>query len=113
MRIGVDARWLEHAQRTGVARYLLSILQEFGRDPAGYQYVLFSRASLPERFLGAPPFEQVHFGRSRYVDGLTWGNVLLPRALKAHRIDVLLSPAYVTPVASRTCLLYTSDAADE
>jgi glycosyltransferase involved in cell wall biosynthesis len=102
MRIGVDARWLEHAQRAGVARYLLSILQEFGRDSAGHQYVLFSRAPLPEAFLGAPPFEQVHFGRSRYVDGLTWGDVLLPRALKAQRADVLLSPAYFTPIVCRT-----------
>ena len=99
VRIGVDAQWLEYPQRTGVARYLLSVLYEFGRVPDGrHEYVLFSRSPLPESWLAEPPFTQVHIDPDRTVGAFTWRNVLLPEAVRRNRTDVLLSPAYASPV---------------
>jgi len=93
LRIGIDGRELE-GKATGVGRYLRSLLRRFVHQDR-HQFVIYSASpvALP---IASPRLE------TRVLPGgqpLIWEQRTLPAALRADRIDVLLSPAYSCPLA--------------
>lgn len=92
LRIGIDGRELE-GRPTGVGRYLRSLVRRFASHER-HQFFIYSASSvrLP---VESPRIEW------RLLPGrpsLAWEQRLLPAALSADRIDVLLSPAYSCPL---------------
>lgn len=92
LRIGIDGRELE-GKPTGVGRYLRSLLRRFVLHHR-HQFVLYSASPV------VLPFESPRL-EARVLPGgqpLIWEQRTLPGALRADRIDVLLSPAYSCPL---------------
>ncbi len=92
LRIGIDGRELE-GKPTGVGRYLRSLLRRFVLHDR-HQFVLYSLSPV------VLPFESPRL-EARVLRGgspLMWEQRALPAALRADRIDVLLSPAYSCPL---------------
>lgn len=92
LRIGIDGRELE-GKPTGVGRYLRSLLRRFALLEK-HQFIIYSASPvvLP---VASPRIE------TRVVPGgqtLIWEQRTLPGALRADRIDVVLSPAYSCPL---------------
>ena len=97
LAIGIDARQLE-LERTGVARYLINLLREFGALAPEHRYLLyFSRGGVKEPWLRAPPFEPRRLGPRRQQQTV-WEHLRLPRALRRDRVNVLLAPYYMAPI---------------
>ena len=86
MRIGIDIRELEKGKSTGIGRYLrhfLLFVKEFDKEN---NYVLFGNQKTD--------FSPLNENQELYIipDTMTviWDQVLLPKAIKKEKIDVLL-----------------------
>jgi alpha-1,3-rhamnosyl/mannosyltransferase len=100
LRIGIDARSLE-GDLTGVGRYVKSLLRRW-KDASPYTFVLYSTgASSTPRVEAAPAGADLEPRSFTAAHPLVWEHVALPRALRRDRIDVLLAPAYSTPLLWR------------
>lgn len=121
MRIGIDGREL-CGRATGVGRYLAHLLQAWDRLPeaAGHRFILYLPSSAPApgdlataasgSGDGRVPATLRALALSRLAvdirlvpggSGTWWEQVRLPVALRRDRLDVLFSPAYTAPVATR------------
>ncbi len=92
LRIGIDGRELE-GKPTGVGRYLRSLLRRVVLQER-HQFVIYSSSPV------ALPISSRRL-ETRVLPGgppLIWEQRTLPVALRADRIDVLLSPAYSCPL---------------
>ena len=91
MRIGVDIRELERGKRTGIGRFLLTVLGSPVLRSSRHEWILMGnqRTVAPGGF----PFVQVT-ERSRLI----WDQCLLPSVLRRHAIQVLFSPYRKAPL---------------
>lgn len=89
MRIGVDARELEH-DMTGINRYLNEFVQYMRNTP--FEYYMYCTRQ-PKRDI---QYSNIHIRR---LQGLpyVWDNILLPQALAKDSIDLFFSPYYKKP----------------
>ena len=94
MRIGIDMR----ADRSGIGRYTMRLVEELVGLDDGTEYVLFARRDTYRR-LGALP------GVDRRLADLDWYSVgeqvLLPRLLRAARLDLVHFPSFNVPLGFR------------
>lgn len=92
LRIGIDGREMQ-GHPTGVGRYLRSLLRRFGTHDT-HRFVVFSaepvELPLPSTAIGCRVLPGGH--------PLMWEQRVLPAAVAADGIDVLLSPAYSCPI---------------
>jgi glycosyltransferase involved in cell wall biosynthesis len=94
MRVAVDARELT-GRPTGVGRYLAGLLREWAAArPAAHEVVLYAH----EPVAGTPGIDVRIVPGS---GGTFWEQRDLAAAVAADRADVLFSPAYSTPIATR------------
>lgn len=102
MRVGLNGRHLG-PNKTGVGRYVLSLLQEWQRASRGHQFFVYTSTEKLEpedRALFMPGSPMTNrklprpFGTSSYH---LWYNFSLPRAVKRDRVDFFFSPDYFLP----------------
>ena len=103
MRIAVDAREL-CGHPTGVGRYLGELLTEWAADANAnrHEWTLYAHA--------APQVPSAWRGKVTVVPGgggSWWEQWAYPRALAAHRPDVLFAPAYSAPLTAPAPVVLT------
>ncbi len=103
MRIAVDAREL-CGHPTGVGRYLGELLAEWATnaDANRHEWTLYAHA--------APQVPAAWRGKITVVPGgggSSWEQWAYPRALAAHRPDVLFAPAYSAPLTAPAPVVLT------
>jgi glycosyltransferase involved in cell wall biosynthesis len=95
MRVAIDARELT-GRPTGVGRYLAGLLEAWTDNATAqrHQWALYAHApaTLPGRW-------DEHLRVVEGAGGTAWEQVALPRALRAHRPDVLFAPGYTAPLS--------------
>jgi glycosyltransferase involved in cell wall biosynthesis len=101
MRIGVNALYLIPGGVGGTEIYLRNLLAALARVDAGNEYVVFTnretgRDLVPDaaNFTWAPLGVRASFRPWRIL----YEQFRLPRAVREHRIDVLLNPGFTSPV---------------
>jgi glycosyltransferase involved in cell wall biosynthesis len=97
MRVAIDARELV-GKPTGVGRYLAGLLREWasGRSSHGHEMLVY--AHRPIESVPGLPQTLVLPGSG----GTLWEQRDLARAIERDKVDVLFSPAYSTPLFTRT-----------
>ena len=108
IRIAVDARALEEAHATGVARYLRNILREWDRRPrAAVEVWCYTRAPVEDM----TNFRSVHW---RVVPaepwrrkGILWQNTAFAWTVARDRADVLWSPFNLAPLITHCPVVVT------
>lgn len=100
-RIGVDARELG-GRPTGVGRYLRELLIRWQAGPeyAGAELMLLSPAGDPA-VVSPGPGARATWTTVPGGGGTGWEQWALARAARAAKLDVLFSPAYTAPLATR------------
>ncbi len=98
MRIGVDVRRMEF-QPTGVGRYLINLLKEWGvSDPNEQYHLFFSQKENLYPFLSQDCFtHHVLNGKLVWNAKTLWEQVYLPLYLARIPLDVYFSPHYFLP----------------
>ena len=101
VRIGIDGRALER-KRTGVARYLLSLLRVWAKEHQVHEYYLYFEHDTPvDLSFGEACFTKRLLTRlpllKENVRELVWEQTILPLAASRDCVDLLFSPAYTTP----------------
>jgi glycosyltransferase involved in cell wall biosynthesis len=101
MRIGINALYLIPGGVGGTEIYLRNLLAALARVDAGNEYVVFTnretgRDLVPDaaNFTWAPLGVRASFRPSRIL----YEQFRLPRAVREHRVDVLLNPGFTSPV---------------
>jgi len=100
MRIGIDAHNLE-GQRTGVGRYLISLLSEWNKFylSENLKFILYFKDQIPEDLnLSDEFFEKKILKNSFLKSNALFIHYSLPRAAKRDKIDILFCPGYISPV---------------
>lgn len=90
-------------KRTGVARYLLSLLRVWAKEYQVHEYYLYFEHDFPgDLFLGQACFTKRLPARlpllKQNLRELVWEQTILPLAASRDRVDLLFSPAYTLPV---------------
>lgn len=93
MFIGVDAREIQEGIVTGIGRPLANFIEYFGRHEEEHTLVLFAEKQIPVDLPGN--VRTVIIGT---CPTFLWDQWKLPRALRAHDIDLLYSPYYKIPL---------------
>ncbi len=123
MRIAVDGRELG-GRATGVGRYLANLLRAWDTldETSGHEFVLYvpTETGIDDRAAGAPGTPALPAGDGRRLSrlvlevrplagrgGTRWEQIQLAAALHRDRPDVLFSPAYTAPVATRVPVVLT------
>jgi len=101
MRIGIDGRSLER-ERTGVARYLLSLLRVWAKEHQAHEYYLYFEHEVPvDPLLDEACFTTRLPARlpvlKQNIRQLLWEQTVLPLAARRDRVDLLFSPGYTLP----------------
>ena len=94
LRIGIDGRELQ-GRPTGVGRYLKSLLRRW-RHQGQHKFVVYVTGAVPAEVGG----DSVSVCESGGGHPLWWEQRVLPRLVANDGIDVLLSPAYSTPITA-------------
>jgi glycosyltransferase involved in cell wall biosynthesis len=96
LAVGFDVRELIDGRRTGIARYVVNLVDRWRRPDARVSATLYGneRTTLPSALADVP------VRRMRERATLWWDQVSLSRALAADRIDVFLSPYYKAPLSA-------------
>lgn len=107
--LGIYAQRL-HGKRTGVARYLINLLEQWHKQFEELPFeriTLYSRSPLPEDIATKfPKFEQVSFPSN--LPQAIWEHFVFPRYV--NDVDVLFCPAYIVPLTYRgRCVVTTHD----
>lgn len=103
MRVAIDARELT-GRPTGVGRYLTGLLEAWTDNATAqrHQWTLYAHA--PATLPG--PWD-AHLRILGGAGGTAWEQVTLPRALAAHRPDVLFAPGYTAPLSAAAPVVLT------
>ncbi len=101
MRIGIDGRPLER-ERTGVARYLLSLLRVWAKEHKVHEYYLYFEHDVPvDPLLDEACFTKRLPARlpvpKQSIRQLLWEQMILPLAARRDKVDLLFSPGYTLP----------------
>ena len=104
LRIGVNALYLIPGGVGGTEIYLRNLLGALAEIDAVNQYVVFTNretgADLVPRhanFVHAPQAVRASFRPARIL----WEQMVLPFAVRKHRVDVLFNPGFTAPAAVR------------
>ncbi|MEO7985553.1 MAG: glycosyltransferase family 1 protein [Gemmatimonadales bacterium] len=98
MRIGIDATAMP-LQRTGAGNYIFNLIQALARVDRSNEYVVFAKATHEDELgVRRSGFEFVRREFAGRGLRLAWEQVGLPRQVRKHRLDVLHSPHYTTPL---------------
>ncbi len=99
MKIGIDGHNLE-GKRTGVGRYLLSILREWDKQdlPADLGFTLYFKSTLPEDLGLSGRFSKKLLSVSSQARFIQWE---LYQSAKRDKLDWLFCPAYLAPLLYR------------
>ncbi len=99
MKIGIDAHNLE-GKRTGVGRYLLSILREWDKLdlPADLKFILYFKSEIPADLELSSRFQTKLLGVSSHAFFMHYS---LCRIARQDRLDWLFCPAYLAPLFYR------------
>jgi len=103
MRIGIDAHNLE-GQRTGVGRYLISLLNEWNKFDLSedLKFILYFKDQVPEDLnLSDGFFEKKVLKKPFLKSNALFVHFSLPWAAKRDKIDILFCPGYIAPVFYR------------
>jgi glycosyltransferase involved in cell wall biosynthesis len=95
MRLGVDAREIQHGVVTGIGRSLANFITYFSGHESVHELVLFAEKKLP--IVINPPCREVIINPAMTF---YWDQWKLPRKLKTQRIDLFYSPYYKLPLLS-------------
>ena len=96
MRIGVDAREIQNGIVTGIGRSLANYIEYFSKHEKKHYLFLFSENKFDLNLKGN--IKRIQLGKfSTFV----WDQLLLPKALKTHQIDLFYSPYYKLPLFSK------------
>jgi glycosyltransferase involved in cell wall biosynthesis len=102
LRIGVNALYLIPGGVGGTEIYLRNLLTALAEIDSVNQYVVFTNREtgsdlVPDRpnFVCAQQPLRASFRAARII----WEQVVLPFAVKKHRIDVLFNPGFTAPIA--------------
>ena len=101
MRLGIDGRELSVGVRTGIGRYLASVVR--GAQQQGVNCVVYSDRELPK--LEAVPGAIVRIIPRRPT--VWWDQVSLPRRMTKDKISVFLSPYYKGPLRASCPVVLT------
>lgn len=101
LRIGVNALYLIPGGVGGTEIYLRNLVAALARIDAVNQYIVFTNREtsadlVPRRpnFLHAPQAIHASFRPARIL----WEQLVLPFAVRKHRLDVLLNPGFTAPL---------------
>lgn len=99
MKIGIDAHNLEE-ERTGVARYLLNLLNVWKDRKDDNQYILYFQNKIPQNeILDSPKFtKKIIKNIFRIKSNALWEHYSLPHTLKKDQVDIFFSPSYISPI---------------
>jgi glycosyltransferase involved in cell wall biosynthesis len=104
LRIGINALYLIPGGVGGTEIYLQFLLGSLARIDNTNEYFVFQNRETGDQFLPANPrFHAVHCAvRAAFRPArILFEQVLLPRALARHGIDVLLNPGFTAPLLAR------------
>jgi len=107
MRIGISTSVVQSG-KTGIARYLTSLLREFIRDDKGSLFTLFILQNDLKIFdfaVGKMHFVIVPERFRAPVANILWHQCYLPRLVKKYQLDVLHIPSYRRLIWSKPCAL--------
>jgi glycosyltransferase involved in cell wall biosynthesis len=96
MKIGVDAREIQHGVITGIGRSLANFIHYFGKNEKRHTLVLFSEKKVPVDFYG-----NISRVLIESCATILWDQWKLPRALKTSEMDLFYSPYYKVPLLTR------------
>ncbi len=99
LRIGIDASPLAKKERTGIARYVLSLVDALGRTADGEEVLLCYRLSRMRRVAHFHRVRRPNFGVRVFQEGFT--------PLLARRLDVFHGPDARVPRMGRVPLVAT------
>jgi glycosyltransferase involved in cell wall biosynthesis len=107
VRIAIDARELE-GRPTGVGRYLANLLRCWLKGKGDDRFILYHRRGLPKfDWMDNPRLETQRLPDGIFKQGTWWQQVVLARALRRDRPDVLFAPADSMPLRWRGPTLLT------
>ncbi len=103
MKIAIDARWI-YREISGIGVYTRALIAEFARMKTEHEFVLiFCDEDLRKRTsdeLGLDAVEHISCEMVSYSLFSVRNQVLLPRWLKRHEIDIFHSPNYMIPLCA-------------
>ena len=92
LRVGLDVRECVAGRRTGIARYVVNLVERWRTSDAIAPVFYGNQHTALPPALAAVPVRRIA-ERSTFL----WDQVALPRALAGDRVDVFLSPYYKSP----------------
>src|SRR5215831_2832142 len=96
MRIGISTLMIQGG-KSGVAQYVLSLLQNLQRQGSSHEFTLFVLEKDQPLFSFAQESMTLVSVPERYrpaVKNIVWHQQQLPRFVRSHRLDVLHVPSY-------------------
>lgn len=110
MRIGINALFMIPGQHGGTETYLRNLVESLSKVDTSNEYILFSNSENAgsfdlkhARLTEVPCKVSANFRPLRVL----WEQAVLPLLVRKHRIDVLHSPAYTTPLLAQCASVVT------
>lgn len=103
MHIGINAQLLSYGQsyrNGGVSRYIRYLLTQIARQPGDHTYTIFVNGQDVIEQLEQHPqitFIAAPWPESKPAARIAWEQLILPKLVRQHQIDVLHSPVNVRP----------------
>lgn len=103
MHIGINAQLLSYGQsyrNGGVSRYIRYLLTQIARQPGDHTYTIFVNGQDVIEQLEQHPqitFIAAPWPESKPAARIAWEQLILPKLVQQHQIDVLHSPVNVRP----------------
>jgi glycosyltransferase involved in cell wall biosynthesis len=107
MRIGISTSVLQRG-KTGIAQYLLSLLENFASRETGHEFILFAlEEDLPllEKFRAAAQIVPIEERFRPPISNILWHHTVLPRLVSQLDLDVLHVPSYRRLLGRQPCAM--------
>jgi glycosyltransferase involved in cell wall biosynthesis len=107
MKIGMSTSVIQRG-KTGIAEYVFSLVRSFEAHAHTHQFVLFVLEEDLPLFEFAKPFAQLVPVSEKYrapLKDIYWHQMILPRLVRAHELDVLHVPSYRRQAWPHPCAL--------
>lgn len=99
MRIGIDIKCLR-TNNSGIGRYTRNLMNALQKVDSSNEYVLFSPSPVDYQITN-PKWSAVVVPTK--LPGILWQQLVLPKALKREKIDVVWGPEQTIPVCGLGC----------
>jgi glycosyltransferase involved in cell wall biosynthesis len=105
VNVGVNAQLLSYRssyRSAGISRYIDRTLAALAKERDGHRFVAFVEPGTPKDTLSLGWLEAVaaRLPTDRPFVRIAWEQLVFPRLIRRYHLDVVHSPAYVTPLAS-------------